>query len=104
MDDAPEVRDVNGELIEIGSKVKYLNTGTLGKVAEIIAGDDGTWVLLDTTRLYYKPETLILTTEEAVKERKLETSVEMTKDYLREMAEEAAARDLNEVSQFTGGG
>jgi hypothetical protein len=99
-----DVRDIKDEPIEIGSKVKYLKTGTLGKVSEIIEDDEGIWVLLDTTKLYYKPKTLILTTEEATEVHEKEASSKEIKDYLRQAEEEATSHDLNEVSQFTGGG
>lgn len=100
----PDVRDANNEPIEIGAKVKYLKTGTLGKATEIMEDDEGIWVLLDTTKLYYKPEKLILTTEEAAEEHEKEVSARDVREYLKHMEEEAEAHDLNAVRQFTGGG
>ncbi len=99
-----DVRDANDEPIEIGAKLKYLNTGTLGKASEIIEDDEGIWVLFDTTKLYYKPETLILTAEEAVEAHKKEASAKDVKDYIKQMEEEAKSRDIGEVGQITGGG
>ncbi|MBP2029273.1 hypothetical protein J2755_000193 [Methanohalophilus levihalophilus] len=104
MEEKPDVRDANDEPIELGAKLKYIKTGTLGKASEIIEDDEGIWVLLDTTKLYYKPETLVLTTEEAPEEHEKEATSRDVKEYLEQMEEEAEARDLNAVRQFTGGG
>ncbi|MDK2892773.1 DUF2098 family protein [Methanohalophilus sp.] len=104
MGESPDVWDANDEPIELGAKLKYLKTGTLGKAAEIMEDGEGVWVLLDTTNLYYKPETLILTTEEATIEHEKEATTKDVKEYLKHLEEEAEAHDLNAVRQFTGGG
>jgi hypothetical protein len=104
MGKTPEVRDINGDRIEIGVRVKYLNTGTLGRAADIMEDEEGVWVLFDTTSLWYKPETLILTDEEAAAETEKKATAGEARDYLRRMEEEAKERDLSAVNQVTGGG
>jgi hypothetical protein len=39
--------------MQIGDFAKYRNTGTVGKVMEIMDRPEGQWVLLDTYDLYY---------------------------------------------------
>lgn len=42
----------------VGDIAKYRNTGTVGKVEDIMVEGKVTWILLDTTRLYYDAATL----------------------------------------------
>jgi hypothetical protein len=42
----------------VGDIVKYRNTGTVGKVEDIMEEGKVTWVLLDTSKLYYDSSTL----------------------------------------------
>jgi len=42
----------------VGDIVKYRNTGTVGKVEDIQVEGKVTWVLLDTSHLYYDASTL----------------------------------------------
>lgn len=44
--------------MQVGDLAKYRNTGTVGKVVEIKDEETVTWVLLDTTNLYYDAATL----------------------------------------------
>jgi len=44
--------------MKVGDFAKYRNTGTVGKVVEVVDKADGTWVLLDTYGLYYESSTL----------------------------------------------
>ena len=95
--------DINGDLIEPGTVVRYINTGTIGKVAEIKTDDEGVWALVDTTGLYYKVETLVITDPGELKE-KVETTktVSDAKDYMRRYGSSDAT--LGDVGQVTGGG
>jgi hypothetical protein len=42
----------------VGDVVKYRNTGTVGKVEDIMVEGEVTWALLDTSNLYYDIITL----------------------------------------------
>ncbi len=99
-----ETADIEGDPINIGSTVKYINTGTIGIVTELKINEEGIWALLDTTQLYYQTSTLRLTQEHshAPKQRKATTG--QAKEYLKEQAKEAMALSLEDVSQVTGGG
>jgi len=63
--------------MKVGDFAKYRNTGTVGKVQEIVEGPEGRWVLLDIYGLYYDAAYLEPATEAEYKVRKLEeTSLE----------------------------
>lgn len=42
----------------VGDIVKYRNTGTVGKIEDIMVEGKVTWVLLDTSHLYYDATSL----------------------------------------------
>ncbi len=98
-----EARDVDGNPILIGSVIRYLNTGTVGRVLELKEDEDGVWVLMDTTDLFYKPETLVLAdTSEIIKEKIERSSVKDAKSYLDKYS---SVDDINtDIGQVTGGG
>lgn len=86
-----KVFDIRGLEIKIDDYVKYINTGTIGKVTEIMEDEEGVWVFLDSTELYYKVELLELTDEvvkEEIKRRDLEADIE-EKIRIREQAIES---------------
>jgi len=82
-----------------GDFARYRNTGTVGKVLEVVDEPEGQWVLLDTYGLYYESSTLEPAKESDYKVKVLqETSldqqlenVERLKAQLEE-AEKAIAR------------
>ncbi len=79
--------------MKVGDFAKYRNTGTVGKVVEVVDKADGTWVLLDTYGLYYEASTLDRASESEYKVRpQEETSLESQMENmnrLREQIEEA---------------
>lgn len=44
--DADNVYDIRGKVIDIGSTVRYVNTGTIGKVKELVIIDGAEWARL----------------------------------------------------------
>jgi hypothetical protein len=49
----------NKNIIEVGDVVKYVNSDTVSRVTDIKKDDQGTvWVLLESTYLWYKEDTL----------------------------------------------
>lgn len=88
--------DINGSLIEIGSTVGYINTGTVGKVVDIKEDEDGLWVLIDEKELYYKPELLEIT----------ETTTKKSKEKPAEKKKpsEEGTEAPEDISHITGGG
>ncbi|MBN2109990.1 MAG: DUF2098 domain-containing protein [Methanosarcinaceae archaeon] len=101
--DTPNASDIHGNQIEPGTVVRYINTGTIGRVAGIRTDDEGVWALVDSTGLYYKVETLVVTDASELKE-KVETrkTASEAKEYMRQYATSDA--DLEDVGQITGGG
>ncbi|MDL2260833.1 DUF2098 domain-containing protein [Methanimicrococcus sp. OttesenSCG-928-J09] len=86
-----KVFDIRGREIKVGDYVKYINTGTVGEVTEIMEDDEGIWAFLDSTELYYKIDFLELTDEVVkteAKRRDLEADIE-EKIRLREEAIES---------------
>ena len=56
--------DMKNHEISGGAQVKYAGTHTRGKVKEIRVVGDSTWVLVDSTNLYYDPHHLELVSKE----------------------------------------
>ncbi|WP_094227242.1 DUF2098 domain-containing protein [Methanolobus psychrotolerans] len=98
-----EAFDIGGSPILIGSVVRYVNTGTVGKVIDLKEDDEGIWVMLDKTGLYYKPETLVIAdASELIEEMKARTSVEDAESYIRSYG--AGTGTSVDIGQVTGGG
>jgi len=98
-----QVFDIHGKKIDVGSYVKYINTGTVGEILEIMEDDEGIWAFLDSTELYYKINFLELTEEIAkidAKRRDLEAEIE---EKIR-MREEAVESLQNVESRDAPGG
>jgi hypothetical protein len=92
----------NNKPINVGDVVNYVNTDTISRVSEIKEDEQGVWVLLEATNLWYRDETLEPTDIE-LKEKKEEkelTAKEM-EERIRRGKEDMAAFDL---SKTTGGG
>ena len=86
-----EFFDIRGHKVKVGDYVKYISTGTVGKVLEIMEDDEGIWAYLDATELYYKIEFLESAEEipiAAIKRRDLEADIE-EKIRIREEAVES---------------
>ena len=72
----------NKKSIEVGDTVKYVNSDTISRVTEIKKDEQGeVWVLLESTDLWYREETLE-PTEIKAKEKKEER--ELTAEELEE--------------------
>jgi hypothetical protein len=72
----------NRKSIEVGDTVKYVNSDTISRVTEIKKDEQReVWVLLESTDLWYREETLELT-EIKAKEKKEER--ELTAEELEE--------------------
>ncbi len=61
MAEAEEIKAVgcNKNIIEMGDVVKYVNSDTISRVTDIKKDENGeVWVLLESTYLWYKEDTL----------------------------------------------
>jgi len=63
--------DRNGKIIEIGSYVKYINTGTHGTVKSIKLEENEEWVLLENN-IFYRPELLEVTDQKKIEKEESE--------------------------------
>ena len=53
-----DIEDVRGKPIQKGFHVRYTGTGSAGEAVDFKTDDQGTWVLLDTTDLWYKTNSI----------------------------------------------
>jgi hypothetical protein len=88
----------------VGDIVKYRNTGTVGKVADVMEEGKKVWVLLDTSNLYYDQSMLDPATESEYRgaadhERGLRDQLDDVERLRQEMAEMA-----EKVSRITPSG
>ncbi|RJS72317.1 DUF2098 domain-containing protein [ANME-2 cluster archaeon] len=81
---------MNGD-IEVGSTVRYTNTGTIGKVKRFEERDHETWALVDSTGMWYSTEALELLGAEVEKK---EWNKELSLEDLKRLEE----RKLDSIS------
>ncbi|HLB71251.1 MAG TPA: DUF2098 family protein [Candidatus Methanoperedens sp.] len=95
--------DSEGNPLLVGKPVLYPATGTRGYVLEIMSDEEGTWVLIDKTNLFYKPEVLRVVKEIEEKEigEKMFTREEVGERLEKE--KEAAPTEMSDVSVESGG-
>lgn len=87
-----------------GDFAKYRNTGTVGKVMEVVDRPDGRWVLLDTYDLYYEASYLEPASESDYKVKKLEeASLEEQLEKMEQLREQLAEAERN-ISRITPSG
>ncbi len=80
--------DAKDRAIAVGAHVKYIGTHTRGQVKELRTDGGKTWVLIESTNLYYDPKHLELVSEEAqATDREAQSLEEFRKrlDHKREM-------------------
>jgi hypothetical protein len=96
-----EALDINGDAIIVGTVLRYINSDTVGRAVEIKEEDDGIWVLLDTTGLFYNVEALIIADPSALKVRHDNEKSEFNaKEYVKRFESVETA----DIGQVTGGG
>ncbi|KZX17374.1 hypothetical protein MBCUT_02420 [Methanobrevibacter cuticularis] len=62
-----EIKDARGKLVEIGSYIRYVGTGTIGKVVDTKKEDEESWVKLENPNLWYSSKFI-----ETVNEKNIE--------------------------------
>lgn len=96
--------DISGNPLKIGSFVEYVNTGTKGTVTEIISDDEGVWVLIDKTNLYYKPDVLrLIRTVDEKEPGEKRFSREEINEALEKQKDSSLSFEIGEGSQVSGG-
>lgn len=80
--------DMKNRAITVGAHVKYIGTHTRGQVKELRTDGDKTWVLIESTNLYYDPKHLEVVSKEAqTSDREAQSLDEFRKrlDHKREL-------------------
>lgn len=70
-----EVKDVRGMPIHKGVHVRYTGTGSAGEALDFKSDDEGKWVLLDTTELWYNTDFLEVIDENEYEKIKNKTTL-----------------------------
>ncbi|WP_299522649.1 DUF2098 domain-containing protein [uncultured Methanobrevibacter sp.] len=65
------VVDARNKEITLGSHVRYVDTGTIGKVSDIKEESNISWVKIDKTNLWYLADKLELLNDEDLKSKNL---------------------------------
>ncbi|MBW9223602.1 DUF2098 family protein [Methanothermococcus sp. SCGC AD-155-E23] len=87
--------DVRGREISPGSYVRYINTGTLGTVMDILEREGEIWVLLDNN-LMYRPEKL-----EVIEHKKKDREI---KEKIEDILEREEIKDIDTSIDACGAG
>lgn len=101
-----DILDAIGRTIEEGKTVRYIPTGTTGKVEDIRIKDDEYWVKLDETNMWYiTSEVEVLTEDEIIdkSEYKLEDDSKFNEEKFKERQRELANVHLDDQVADGGG-
>lgn len=63
------VLDARGKKIALDAHVRYVDTGTIGKVVEVKTENDIEWVRIDKTDLWYRSKLVELLDEKDLKKK-----------------------------------
>ena len=78
--------DARDKEIPLDSYVRYVDTGTIGKVLDIKTTDGVDWVKLDKTNLWYRAKLVELLDEKDLKEKSDKSGKELDIEELKEKA------------------
>ena len=78
--------DARDKEISIDDYVRYVDTGTIGKVLDIKTEDEIDWVLIDKTDLWYKSKLVEVLDEKDIKVKFTPTGREFDIEELKEKA------------------
>ena len=95
--------DARDKEISIDEYVRYLDTGTIGKVLDIKTEDEIDWVLIDKTNLWYKSKLVEVLDEKDVKVKFTPTGRELDVEELKEKVSEMENMEMDS-SVAEGGG
>ncbi|MCK5660543.1 MAG: DUF2098 family protein [Methanosarcinales archaeon] len=108
--EADNVYDMHGSVIDIGSTVRYVNTGTTGKVKELLIIDDAEWALLPASDIRAEADLMynvafleVVEAEVSESKRKKHARTMDMKDLAKEDSKGAGV-DMSELSAPGGAG
>jgi len=105
--DADNIYDIRGKVIDVGSTVRYVNTGTIGKVKELLIIDGIEWARLPSSDiktemdLLYNVEYLEVVDAKATKKEHVRT---MDMNDLAKEESKGTGVDMGELSAPGGAG
>jgi len=80
-----EIKDSIGKIIKRGSYIRYIGTGTIGRVVNLkIDKDKNQWIKIEYPHLWYLNEVVQIIDEEYVKDKYFKANREFNSDNLRE--------------------
>ena len=95
--------DARDKEISIDDYVRYVDTGTIGKVLDIKTEDEIDWVLIDKTDLWYKSKLVEVLDEKDIKVKFTPTGRELDVEELKEKAAKMENMEMDS-SVAEGGG
>ena len=95
--------DARDKEISIDDYVRYVDTGTIGKVLDIKTEDEIDWVLIDKTDLWYKSKLVEVLDEKDIKVKFTPTGREFDVEEFKEKAEKMENMEMDS-SVAEGGG
>jgi hypothetical protein len=95
--------DARDKEISIDDYVRYVDTGTIGKVLDIKTEDEIGWVLIDKTDLWYKSKLVEILDEKDINIKDTPTRREVDVEELKEKAEKLENMQMDS-SVAEGGG
>ncbi|MBE6505053.1 MAG: DUF2098 domain-containing protein [Methanobrevibacter sp.] len=95
--------DARDKEISVDDYVRYVDTGTIGKVLDIKTEDEIDWVLLDKTNLWYKSKLVEVLDEKDIKVKFTPTGREFDVEELKEKVAEMENMEMDS-SVAEGGG
>jgi hypothetical protein len=96
----------NKKTIEVGDAVKYVNSDTVSRVTEIKKDEQGkVWVLLESTDLWYREETLEPTDiKPKEKKEEMEFTAEQLEERFKKVKDTMQSFDLGKAGGGGAGG
>ena len=95
--------DARDKEISVDDYVRYVDTGTIGKVLDIKTEDEIDWVLLDKTNLWYKSKLVEVLDEKDITVKFTPTGREFDVEELKEKVAEMENMEMDS-SVAEGGG
>ncbi|MHC1604768.1 MAG: DUF2098 domain-containing protein [Candidatus Methanofastidiosia archaeon] len=89
------------KMIEVGKYAKYTNTGTVGKIVDIIESGGKKFALLESTQLYYDIAYLQEITKPISKKKEAKKDIRLSEKANKDMMD---AITSGEMSDSIGGG
>ena len=95
--------DARDKEISLEDYVRYVDTGTMGKVIDIKTEDEVDWVLIDKTNLWYKAKLVEILDEKDIKIKFTPSGREVDIEELKEKADKLENMQMDS-SVAVGGG